>query len=685
MSIFMVNETDLTYNNKIMKTKITILLLLAISIIRGQNISTVAGNGTMAFSGDGSIGTIASLNRPKGISANAGAVYIADYGNNRIRKMVISTGIISTVAGNGTAGFLGDGAVATSARLNHPSGLYVDGSGTIYIADSDNNRIRKVLTSGVIITIAGNSMGYSGDGGIATSAQLWNPTGLYVNASGDVFIADANNNRIRKITASTGIITTIAGGGSVLGDGGLATNAKLNNPVGVWVDVSDNVYIADLGNYRVRKITASTGIITTIAGDGTTNFSIDGVLATSTAIDPLGVSVDGYGNIYTISTAGSRVRKINSSTGIINTIAGNGNLGFSGDGGIAKNAQINASSPCGIWAGNGDVFIPDTENNRVRYACTSLMPIISQGDSVSFCQGGSVVLTSNYYTTYQWYKNGTYLTGSSSQSFTATTAGSYEVLVIGGIAASFGCSAKSDPTIVSINPLPTASIVPTGTTTFCQGGNVTLNANTGIGLSYQWQYNGNNISTATSSTYSTSISGNYGVVVTNSTNCTKTAIINVLVHNNPTVTATSNNTVICEGSNITLTGNGASTYSWTNGVSNNVAFTPTSTATYTVTGANSNGCIDSDTITIQVNTCTSLNERTNNKSLIIYPNPTSVHLNISGLDKKQNFILLTNLLGETVSKINTNNSETASINIENLSPGVYFVSTNNKYYKFIKE
>lgn len=678
MPIFMVNETDLTHNNKIMKTKITILLLLVISVIRGQNISTVTGNGTLGYSGDGSAGTSASLNRPKGISLNGGAVYIADYGNNRIRKMVISTGVISTVAGNGTSGFLGDGAAATSARLNHPSGIYTDASGNLYIADSDNNRIRKVLASGIISTIAGNSMGYSGDGGAATSAQLWNPTGLHVNSSGDVFIADANNNRIRKITASTGIISTIAGGGSSLGDGGLATNAQLSNPVGVWVDVSGNVYIADLGNYRVRKITASTGIITTIAGDGTANFSNDGVLATSTAIDPSGISADVSGNIYIVSTGGSRIRKITVSTGIINTIAGNGTLGFSGDGGVAKNAQINTNGS-GIWALNGDVLIPDTENNRIRYTCTSLSPIITQGDSITFCQGSNIVLTSP--STGNWFKNSVYFAGSS-QSCAVITAGSYQILVSSSL---FACYAISDPIIVSMAPLPTASIVPTGTTTFCQGGTVTLNANIGPGLSYQWQYNGTNISTATSSTYSTGISGNYGVIITNTSSCTKTDVINVHVNNNPTVTAISTNTLICVGSSITLTGNGASTYSWTNGVSDNVAFTPSSTVTYTVTGTNVNGCMDSDTITVQVNTCTGINEITNNNALIIYPNPANTYLNLNGIDKKLSTVLLINMFGEVIRTIETDNKEFISINVENLSSGVYFIKVNDKCTKFIKE
>ena len=213
----------------------------------------------------------------------SGNLYIADTGNNRIRK-VSATGIITTVAGNGSAGYSGDGGPATSAQLDGPEGVAVDGSGNLYIADTCNNRIRKVSATGIITTVAGNgSAGYSGDGGPATSAQLSLPAGVAVDGSGNLYIADSGNNRIRKVSA-TGIITTVAGNGSpgYSGDGGPATSAQLNQPAGVAVDASGNLYIADSSNNRIRKVSA-TGIITTVAGNGFDGYSGDGGPATSAA------------------------------------------------------------------------------------------------------------------------------------------------------------------------------------------------------------------------------------------------------------------------------------------------------------------------------------------------------------------------------------------------------------------
>jgi len=278
----------------------------------GGNISTIAGTGTAGYSGDGSAATSANLKDPSGVVVDAsGNVYIADYGNHRVRK-VDMTGNISTIAGTGTGGYSGDGGAANSAQLNNPDGLALDASGNIYIADNYNHRIRKVATSGNISTIAGaGTGGYSGDGGAATSAQLYNPTGLAVDASGNVYIADNNNHRIRKV-ATSGNISTIAGNGTggYSGDGGAATSAKLNGPPVVVVDASGNVYIADYSNHRVRKVD-TTGNISTIAGTGTAGYSGDGGAATSAKLDrPYGVALDASGNIYIADQGNNRIRKI---------------------------------------------------------------------------------------------------------------------------------------------------------------------------------------------------------------------------------------------------------------------------------------------------------------------------------------------------------------------------------------
>src|SRR5204862_317026 len=196
-----------------------------------------------------------------------GNLYIADLGNERIRKVAAATGIITTVAGNGVFGFAGDGGAATSASLSGPVGVAVDAGGNLYIADNWNNRIRKVAAAtGIITTMAGNgNPTFAGDGGAATSASVYVPTGVALDASGNLYIADYGNQRVRKVDAASGIITTVAGNGSpaFAGDGGAATSASLNSPVSVALDASGNLYVADQGNHRIRKVAAATGIITT--------------------------------------------------------------------------------------------------------------------------------------------------------------------------------------------------------------------------------------------------------------------------------------------------------------------------------------------------------------------------------------------------------------------------------------
>ena len=337
----------------------------------GQTITTIAGNGTQGFAGDGGPATSASLT-PAGVCVDgSGNIYIADDVNNRIRK-VSPSGIISTIAGNGNYGFSGDGGPATSASLAQPLGVFVDGLGNIYIADTDNRRIRKVSPSGVITTIAGNgNAGFSGDGGPATSTSLYNPRGVFVDGSGNIYIADQGNYRIRRVSPS-GTISTIAGTGTrgFSGDGGPATSADLYTPAGVCVDDLGNIYIAEAGYSinRIRKVSSS-GIITTIAGIGTGSgipgFSGDGGPATSADLyTPTGVFVDGPGNVYIADQSNSRIRKV-SPSGTISTIAGNGTNGFSGDGGIATSASL--SSPSGVFVDeSGNIYIADLNNRRIR-------------------------------------------------------------------------------------------------------------------------------------------------------------------------------------------------------------------------------------------------------------------------------------------------------------------------------
>ena len=328
-------------------------------------ITTIAGTGESGFSGDGGPAIQAALDDPFGVAVDsAGNVYIADTDNVRIRK-VDSTGTITTIAGTGESGFSGDGGPAVEAELRHPRGVAVDSAGNVYIADTDNVRIRKVDSTGTITTIAGTGeSGFSGDGGPAIQAALNYPRGVAVDGAGNVYIADIGNHRIRKVD-SAGVISTVAGSGSFVGDGGPATAARLNRPSGVAVDSAGNVYIADSWNVRIRKVD-STGTITTIAGTGEWGFSGDGGPATAARLNrPYGVAVDSAGNLYIADTENVRIRKVDSA-GVISTVAGTGEFGgFGGDGGPAIQADLD--SPSGVAVdGAGNLFIADTYNNRIR-------------------------------------------------------------------------------------------------------------------------------------------------------------------------------------------------------------------------------------------------------------------------------------------------------------------------------
>ena len=275
-------------------------------------VTSFAGTGIADFAGDGGPANQARLSSPNGmVFDGSGNLFIADKYNQRIRK-VDTQGIITTVAGNGTMGFGGDGGLATEASLYNPLGMAVDSSGNLFIADSNNYRVRKVDPQGIITTVAGSGKGgFSGDGGPAISANLLSPTGVAVDFAGNLYIADEYNYRIRKVD-TRGVMSTVAGNGTAAfaGDGGPAIAASLNNPFGICVDGAANLFIADASNDRVRKVDAQ-GIITTVAGNGTGDSMVDGTPATKAGVAyPTGVALDGLGNLFIADLGHLSIRRV---------------------------------------------------------------------------------------------------------------------------------------------------------------------------------------------------------------------------------------------------------------------------------------------------------------------------------------------------------------------------------------
>ncbi len=353
-------------------------------------ISTVAGSGACCFSGgDGGPATGVSLDSPIGVAVDsAGSLYVSEAGTGRIRE--VSNGVISTVAGGGH--WLGDNGPATSAQLDQPGGTAADSAGNLYIPDTFNGLIRKV-SSGVITTVAGGGSSLN-DGVPATSAQLGYPGYLAVDSAGNLYISDTGNSRVRRV--SNGVITTVAGNGTYgfAGDNGPATSAQLKAPGGLAVDSAGSLYIADYQNVRIRKV--SNGVITTVAGNGTFGYSGDGGPATSAGLAwPLGVAVDRAGSLYIASAyPGSAVRKV--SNGVITTVAGTGTPGFSGDGGPATSAQLGLFPEGVAVDSSGNVYVADAVNHRIRLLTPSGPTCSASVSQTSFAPpaaGGNLSIT----------------------------------------------------------------------------------------------------------------------------------------------------------------------------------------------------------------------------------------------------------------------------------------------------
>jgi len=628
--------------------KITTTIALAFCLqTNAQIITTVAGNGTATYNGDNINATAASLNSPFGVAIDGvGNLYITDTGNQRIRK-VTPTGTITTVAGNGVSGYWGDGGQATAAQINNPEDVAFDAAGNMYITDVNYAVVRKISTAGIITTVAGNgTQGYSGDNAAATAAQLKYPTGLAIDAAGNFYIADYTNNVIRKVTPA-GIISTVAGNGvqGYSGDNGMATVAQLYAPRKVAIDATGNLYIADAGNNVIRKVNTA-GVITTFAGNGTAAYSGDNGQATSATLNyPAALTIDATNNLYIADDGNHVIRKVTQG-GIITTFAGNGIPSYSGDGGQAIAAAM--QNPGGLALDSyGNLYIADYWDNRVRqvsnltvnsaaFCAGSPAPnLIAQGavsytwspsNGLNTTTGNTVVANPTVTTTYTVLgtvvfntnpiavittvtvnplpvinvNSGSICTG---QSFTISPTGAGSFTYSSGSPVvtptvtttysvtgnSSGCASTNIST-VTVNPLPVASITAGGATTFCQGDNVTLSANTAN--TYSWS-NG-----ASAQSITVSASGNYSVSITDVNGCSgSSSVTGVTVNPLPVASITPNGaTTFCHGDNVTLGANAANAYLWSNGASTQ-SITVSASGNYSVSITDMNGCSGNSSVT----------------------------------------------------------------------------------------
>jgi hypothetical protein len=483
--------------------------------VTAGTIQTIIGNNTLAYSGDGGLAVNAELKSPAAVSVDgSGDIFIADSENSAIREVVATSGDIQTVAGSVTTCATsitpcGDGGPATSAQLNTPEGVFLDASGNIFIADTEDNRIRVVNTgtatitvarvaipSLAIATVAGNgTAGYLGDAGAATSAELSSPYGVFVDSAENIFIADTGNNVIREVS-SGGTITTVAGNGTectqpatACGDGGAATSAQLSSPAGVFVDAAEDIIIADTFDNRIREVTASTSTINTVAGTGAGGYAPDGTAAISAALDtPYGVFVDAAGDIFIADTDNFVIREVLASTGNIQTVAGDNTQGFSGDGGQSTSAELN--SPSGLF-GNaaGNLFVADTHNARIRQLVPGIFVTISPNPisvPVSAPQQFTAAVTGTSNTAVTWSVNGTQ--GGNSTVGTISMTGLYQapaaiptpatVTITGVSAADSNTTGSATVAIVTVPtaaPPPPQTVSPGETATY----SLLLNANTG--------------------------------------------------------------------------------------------------------------------------------------------------------------------------------------------------------------
>jgi gliding motility-associated-like protein len=616
-----------------------LLLLVALVISRAGSaqfyITTVAGDGSNASSGNNGPAVCAGVPHPQGVCADhTGNLYITS--SNSIRRIDVNTNIITTVAGSDSYGYAGDGGPAKNALMMYPYDVCLDRIGNLYVSEYSGNRIRKISTDGTITTVAGTGVeGYSGDNGPATAARIARPRGIITDDKNNLYIADTYNSAIRKVDAATGIITTIAGNGSTAysGDGGPAVNAGVPFPTNVGVDDGYNIYVLEVNGgitSRLRKIDAVTGIITTIAGSSVSAHSGDGGPAVSAnLLDPVSVEIDNRRNVYILEYDAPRLRKIDANTGIITTVAGTGVNDFTGDGGLATLGSM--YNPGGTGLGfNGAIYVADQQNNRIRKLHPNqIEPIVFSkidiaGPPGEPCAGTAVTFTANVTNPgslpkYEWYINN-HVSGGNNATFvspdvvegdsvycvyTSTHCGNEEIITSNKIPLHF---ASGEPAQVTISP---------SATKVCGGEHIVvtasvLNASSPV---YQWYKNDQQVGSNSATFDYLPVSGNDKIRCEITTGgcvggVTSSEEVSVGAYPLADVTVTPKQSTVPPGTSVALTANvsgSISGYTWLSveGLLNDNTLSPTTTPVVNshdviFTGETAEGCVIRDTAKIYV-------------------------------------------------------------------------------------
>ena len=597
------------------------------------NIYTFAGCNSYTstgYKGDGGSALLAQLSGPTGFAYDtAQNLYIADRGNHVVR-MINSAGIISTVAGDDTSGYTGDGGPATSAKMVSPYSVATDRKGNLFICDPGKNVVRKVNSAGIISTYAGSGVaGFSGDGGLADTARLSSPTAIATDKYGNLYIADEANNRIREVDTSQ-VITTIAGTdiASFFGDGGPAILAEFNQPDGICTDTEGNIYISDKNNYRIRKIDAALNI-STVVGNGIGGYSGDGTAAIFSSINaPMGITTDKFGNLYIEES--NYIRKVNSA-GIISTVAGNGAVGFYGDGQAAILAAISESVNAGMVTDtSGNLLIPDFGNNRVREIFNARITISTASDTV--CTGDPVATFTATATSasvyvplyYHWLRNSLPV-GTNSPTYTATgiTTGDQVTCYVSHGASAMNLATSNQITMAVITHTASVTFVASPPGALCGPTPVVCTphpVNGGATPIYDWYKNGVHVLTAP--TYSlTPVNGDSvrckltsnAICLAHDTAWSTFNIFSVTTIATPVLTVTVNPVgTVCEGTQVTCRAHqtgiaGGATYSWYKNdtlvnTSATYVFTPLNGDVVYCKVSGSGICGPSDTATVLLNT-----------------------------------------------------------------------------------